>query len=141
MLLFFRSRAPDSRYTLISIPALLCNYVLVNKVTVGKGFHQFRYTFFYPLFSIVVYPDLNSIRTIQGQGTLPIPQPKSNFQILRCTKAKQTLIIFIVGHMSAKSLKFFIQRKTANSFLGHLADLATSANSRLVLSISAFRKF
>ena len=49
--------------------------------------------------------------------------------------------IGIVGHMSAKSAKFFIQRKTANLFLGHLADLATSANSRLVLSISVFQKF
>ena len=53
----------------------------------------------------------------------------------------------IVGHMSAKSAtsakstKFFILRKTANLFLSHLADLATSANSLSVLSKSVFQKF
>ena len=41
--------------------------------------------------------------------------------------------------MSAKSAKS--AKLTANSFLGHLADLATSANSRLVLSINVFQKF
>ena len=68
-------------------------------------------------------------------------------KLLKCYLFLINCKTIIVGHMfakspqSAKSAKFFIQRKTANSFLGHLADLATSANSWLELSSSVFQNF
>ena len=75
-----------------------------------------------------------------GEGTFWLePVWRYGFSRVRIFSHKKwdifsCILFIIVGHLSAKSAKYFLQRKTAKKIWPHLADLAATANFYFFIS-------